>query len=71
MYTDANGLYMMKREYQKRQDFQPVYNKTDILSGNTYPVSGLAYIEDVQSKQKLVVITDRPQGFVSVDNGDL
>ena len=34
------------RENLTREDYIPNYNKTDIVPGNYYPITAMAYIED-------------------------
>ena len=45
-FVDANGLIIVERKYKFREDFTPVYNRTDNASGNYFPMTSLAYIED-------------------------
>lgn len=46
MFTDANGWYMMYRKNYEREDYKPIYNETDSINGNTYPVTAYAAITD-------------------------
>lgn len=70
-YTDSNGLFMMRRELNKREDYVPQLNETSQISSNTYPVTGIAYIEDTKNNNILVVLNDRPQGATSLKKGEL
>ena len=45
-YTDSNGLFMLKRVVNKREDFSPLYTENDRTSGNFYPMVALSYIQD-------------------------
>lgn len=64
-YTDSNGWLVMKRQLFKHEDYQAYYSPDgyDLINGNTYPITAFAFIQD--SKTKLTLHTDRPQGVVS------
>ncbi|KAL0047195.1 hypothetical protein WJX82_009185 [Trebouxia sp. C0006] len=67
-YTDSNG-----REYLKRvRDFRPTWNLTitEPVSGNYYPLTAGAYIQE-SGKAELAVLTDRAQGGASLASGEL
>ncbi len=53
----------MKRELNKRENFEAVYNASDDICGNVYPMTAQMLIED--SEVEVVVLTDRPQGVTS------
>ena len=60
-YTDANGYYMQRREYNHQTN----------LANNYYPITSQAYIQDVESGQRLSIVTDRAQGVTSRKSGEL
>ncbi|DBB01101.1 hypothetical protein WJX77_006941 [Trebouxia sp. C0004] len=67
-YTDSNG-----REYLKRvRDFRPTWNLTitEPVSGNYYPLTAGAYIQE-NGKAELAVLTDRAQGGASLVSGEV
>lgn len=37
---------MVERKLNFREDFIPIYNRTDNVSGNYFPMTSLAYIEN-------------------------
>jgi hypothetical protein len=53
----------MKRELNKRENFEAVYNASDVSAGNMYPMTAHMLIED--SEVEVAVLTDRPQGVTS------
>ena len=68
-WTDSNGRAMMKRKKDNRPTWK--LNVTEPIAGNYYPVTSAAYIQDMESKLKFVVLTDRAQGATSSSSGEL
>ncbi|KAE9547719.1 hypothetical protein FO519_009071 [Halicephalobus sp. NKZ332] len=66
-YTDANGRQMMKRIRNYAPDFE--YENDEPVSGNYYPVTSSAFIED--SNIGMAVVTDRAQACGSLSDGQL
>jgi len=66
-YTDSNGREMIQRIYNER----PTYNLTvtEPVAGNYYPINAAIFVKD--SKRQLTILTDRPQGGASLNNGAL
>lgn len=68
-YTDGNGYFMQKRENFKREDYVPF--EENGVETNYYPITSNAYIEDTETGQRLSIVTDRGQGFTSINPGEL
>ncbi|XP_036354000.2 lysosomal alpha-mannosidase isoform X1 [Ochotona princeps] len=66
-YTDSNGREILTR----RRNYRPTWNlnQTEPVAGNYYPVSSRIYITD--GEKQLTVLTDRPQGGSSLQDGSL
>ena len=58
-YTDANGRGTKRRKFVERLG----------IEGNYYPMSGLAYVEDEESR--LAVVADHSHGAASLEEGSL
>ena len=43
-FTDSNGWHMMYRENNAREDYDRVYNESDIMNGNVYPMTSYAIL---------------------------
>lgn len=59
-FTDSNGRHMLRRERDARPTWK--LNVTEPVTGNYYPVTAAAYVEDEDAQ--LAVIVDRAQGTV-------
>jgi hypothetical protein len=57
-FVDANGLVMIERKNNWREDFTAKYNEGDGVPGNYFPMTSMSYIAD--DSRKMVVMTDRP-----------
>uniref|UniRef100_A0A2C9M4I6 Glycoside hydrolase family 38 central domain-containing protein n=1 Tax=Biomphalaria glabrata TaxID=6526 RepID=A0A2C9M4I6_BIOGL len=68
-YTDANGREVLER----RLNYRPTWdlNQTEPVAGNYYPVNALIGIKNGDSKLQFTVLTDRSQGGVSLNDGDV
>jgi hypothetical protein len=53
----------MKSEWNNRENFEAVYNASDDICGNEYPMTAQMLIED--SEVEVVVLTDHPQRVIS------
>ncbi|XP_028398027.1 lysosomal alpha-mannosidase-like [Dendronephthya gigantea] len=67
-YTDANGREMQLRKRNYRPTW--MYNNTEPVAGNYYPINSRAYIKD-ESGIQLTVMTDRSLGGSSIKDGSL
>ncbi|XP_022230107.2 lysosomal alpha-mannosidase-like [Drosophila obscura] len=67
-YTDSNGRELMRREKDKREDFDSDLSHQPI-SGNFYPVTSRIALQD--NEKRLVLLNDRAQGGASLANGQL
>jgi|JI6StandDraft_1071083.scaffolds.fasta_scaffold01273_18 hypothetical protein len=68
-YHDANGYLVMRRELDRRPDFDFNIADGDNINANTYPVTSFAYIRN--DLNKLVVSNDRAQGIALQGNNTL
>ncbi|KAE9547717.1 hypothetical protein FO519_009069, partial [Halicephalobus sp. NKZ332] len=66
-YTDSNGRQMMKRIRNYAPDFE--YENDEPVSGNYYPVTSSAFMED--SDMGMVVLVDRAEACGSLSDGQL
>ncbi|XP_059158646.1 lysosomal alpha-mannosidase-like isoform X2 [Physella acuta] len=68
-YTDANGREVLER----RLNYRPTWdlNQTEPVAGNYYPVNAFMGIKSGDGKLQFTVLTDRSQGGVSLDDGDV
>eukprot|EP01116_Phalansterium_solitarium_P022225 TRINITY_DN7261_c0_g3_i1.p1 TRINITY_DN7261_c0_g3~~TRINITY_DN7261_c0_g3_i1.p1 ORF type:complete len:972 (-),score=316.52 TRINITY_DN7261_c0_g3_i1:78-2993(-) len=66
-YTDANGLEFQ----QRRLNYRPTWNFTveEPQSGNYYPTTIGAYINDAKANLQLTLVGDRARGCASLANG--
>ncbi|EDW77497.1 uncharacterized protein Dwil_GK24528 [Drosophila willistoni] len=67
-YTDSNGREMLKRQKNKRENYDPDLGQQP-TSGNYYPITSRIALED--SKKRFAVLNDRAQGGSSMQNGEL
>jgi hypothetical protein len=64
---------MMYRKNFEREDFKPIYNKTDDINGNLYPTTSYSAITDGPTKDgmfmenTLVILTERAQGYFFIE----
>eukprot|EP01063_Lacrimia_lanifica_P011272 TRINITY_DN1808_c0_g1_i8.p1 TRINITY_DN1808_c0_g1~~TRINITY_DN1808_c0_g1_i8.p1 ORF type:complete len:1110 (+),score=493.11 TRINITY_DN1808_c0_g1_i8:91-3420(+) len=71
-YTDSNGLEMIKRQYNKRGPSYPaVYNITEPVAGNYYPITSMLAVQDEAADAQLAVLTDVAQGGASLQDGQV
>jgi hypothetical protein len=69
MYTDTAGWFMMYRKNNQRENYEPVYNTTDRINGNVYPITAYAAITDAPPNEgqfrgnTMILLTDRAQGY--------
>ena len=68
-YTDLNGREMLQRKINYRPTWR--MNVTEPVAGNYYPVNSIAYIDDVRTDLRMVVLNDRAQGASSLQDGTL
>ncbi|KAH3763973.1 lysosomal alpha-mannosidase [Pelomyxa schiedti] len=66
LYTDTHNLEFQKREYNV---LYGKYIMDNDISGNYYPISSAAYIQD--DNLMLAILPDRAQGAASLTNGSL
>ena len=68
-YTDDNGYLLQRRQ----KDYREGYNlKYDIkVAYNYYPITSMVFIENPETKQRLTLLTDRPQGVTSLEKGEI
>lgn len=61
----------MGRKMFQREDFDPYFPEDgkDNINGNSYPMTAFTYIEDILLR--LSVNTDRPQGVISLKQGQI
>lgn len=59
----------MKRKVGYRPDYKWDYKPEDKINANTYPMCSFAYAID--GDKKLVIFTDRAQGFAQFDSSYL
>lgn len=68
-YTDSNGLEEQTRILDYRPTWPLVVNEA--VAGNYYPINSHIGIQDVDSKKKLTIVTDRSQGGSVLRNGEI
>merc|ERR1712151_1220990 len=61
-YTDSNGLDMQKRVYGKAETFEIKPDKYDSIPASYYPVNGVIYIQDANTRMTLM--TEKTEGGV-------
>lgn len=66
-YTDSNGRRWMKRKLNQRSSWN--LTMTEPVASNYYPVTTSIAIRD--SVYQATVVTDRPQGGTSIEDGTL
>ncbi|KYB25900.1 lysosomal alpha-mannosidase-like precursor [Tribolium castaneum] len=69
-FTDSNGRELIKRQLNKRYDYE--YDSTlEPIASNYYPVTSKIVIRDETKKLQVAVLNDRAQGGASLQNGAL
>ncbi|XP_044269680.1 lysosomal alpha-mannosidase-like [Tribolium madens] len=67
-FTDSNGREMIKRQLNKRSDYE--YDPTlEPVASNYYPVTSKIVIRDEKKKLEVAILNDRAQGGSSLQNG--
>ncbi|EFA08765.1 lysosomal alpha-mannosidase [Tribolium castaneum] len=67
-FTDSNGREQIKRELNKRSDYE--YDpRNEPVSSNYYPVTSKIVIKDVENDLEVAVLNDRAQGGTSLKDG--
>lgn len=67
-YTDSNGRELIKRQLNKRYDYE--YDSTiEPVASNYYPITSKIVIKDEEKKLEVAVLNDRAQGGSSLANG--
>jgi len=66
-YTDSNGRRWMKRKRNQRSSWN--LTLTEPVASNYYPITSSIAIRD--AIHQATVITDRPQGGTSIEDGTL
>ena len=66
-YTDSNGLEEQTRILNYRPTWPLVVNEE--VSGNYYPVNSHIGLQDINSKKKMTIVTDRSEGGTVLKNG--
>ncbi|KAH8334493.1 hypothetical protein KR059_010681 [Drosophila kikkawai] len=67
-YTDSNGRELIRREKDKREDFDPEL-AVQPTSGNYYPITSRIALQD--SNNRMALLNDRAQGGSSMKDGQL
>lgn len=69
-YTDSNGREQIKRELNKRSDYE--YDSNDEpVSSNYYPVTSKIVIKNIEQNLEVAVLNDRAQGGSSSSDGGI
>lgn len=69
-YTDSNGRELIKRQRNKRYDYE--YNSTlEPIASNYYPVTSKIVIKDENQQLQVAVLNDRSQGGSSLKDGEV
>ena len=66
-YTDSNGLEEQTRILNYRPTWPLVVNEE--VSGNYYPVNSHIGLQDINTKKKLTIVTDRSEGGSVIRDG--
>ncbi|XP_016942050.3 lysosomal alpha-mannosidase [Drosophila suzukii] len=67
-YTDSNGRELIRREKDKREDFDPEL-AVQPTSGNYYPITSRIALQD--TNKRIAVLNDRAQGGSSMKDGQI
>lgn len=68
-YTDSNGMELQKRILNYRPTWE--LEKLDPWGGNYYPVTSTIMIEDIETNERMALITDRAQGGSSLNDSEI
>lgn len=68
-YTDSNSRQMMKRELNKRPQYD--VNLAEPIPGNYYPITNLIALKDDSRNILVSILTDRSEGASSLMNGQM
>lgn len=68
-FTDSYGRQNIKRIIDFRETWN--YTVNEPVSGNYYPVNSRIFIQDVESRMQMSVLTDRSQGGSSLKEGTI
>jgi hypothetical protein len=60
LWIDFNGLDMQHKRLWERQEY--IYNKTDNVASNYYPITSSIAVKDANSKKQVTLMTDRAVG---------
>ncbi|XP_044269402.1 lysosomal alpha-mannosidase-like isoform X2 [Tribolium madens] len=69
-YTDANGRQQIKRQRNKRSDYDYDSSEEPVTS-NYYPITSKIVIKDETQKLEVAVLNDRAQGGSSLKDGEI
>ncbi|XP_041674563.1 lysosomal alpha-mannosidase-like [Drosophila eugracilis] len=67
-YTDSNGRELIRREKDKREDFNSELDRQP-TAGNYYPITSRIALQD--SNKRIAVLNDRAQGGSSMKDGQI
>jgi lysosomal alpha-mannosidase len=69
-YTDANGRELLKRQLNKRYDYE--YDTTlEPIASNYYPITSKIVLKDENKNLEVALLNDRAQGGSSLENGQV
>jgi lysosomal alpha-mannosidase len=69
-YTDSNGRELIKRQLNKRYDYE--YDSSlEPIASNYYPVTSKIVIKDETKNLEVALLNDRAQGGASLQNGQV
>jgi lysosomal alpha-mannosidase len=69
-YTDANGREILKRQLNKRYDYE--YDSTlEPIASNYYPITSKIVLKDENKNLEVALLNDRAQGGSSLESGQV
>jgi lysosomal alpha-mannosidase len=69
-YTDANGRELLKRQLNKRYDYE--YDSTlEPIASNYYPITSKIVLKDENKNLEVALLNDRAQGGSSLESGQV
>jgi hypothetical protein len=69
-YTDANGRELLKRQLNKRYDYE--YDSTlEPIASNYYPITSKIVLKDGNKNLEVALLNDRAQGGSSLQSGQV
>jgi lysosomal alpha-mannosidase len=69
-YTDANGRELLKRQLNKRYDYE--YDSTlEPIASNYYPITSKIVLKDENKNLEVALLNDRAQGGSSLQSGQV